>query len=286
MTAEIFDRGYRPYDGPRSGSTGAMKSVFVSSIQRALGLRRKFRFKIIPIIAIFIAYVPALIFLGLSILLPGEIASELTAEYVDYYDFLSIALMLFSAFVAPELLSTDRRTGLFGLYLASPLNRFSYLAAKVASLVVVLLLITMVPLLFLLIGYTLVGLGPDGFSETVKLIGRIVASGFVMSAFYALLGMAAASLTKRQGFAAAGIVMTLIGSLFLTGGLVEDGGMDDWLFLFAMPLLPREVVGVIFDEALDVTTVSKLTEVGAYLGVTALFAAVVIWAYQRLAVTR
>ena len=36
------------------------------------------------------------------------------------------------AFVAPEALCTDRRTGMLGLYLASPLTRDSYLVAKVA----------------------------------------------------------------------------------------------------------------------------------------------------------
>ena len=38
--AQILDRGYRKYDGPRTGVQGAVRAVVVHSIQRALGMRR------------------------------------------------------------------------------------------------------------------------------------------------------------------------------------------------------------------------------------------------------
>lgn len=285
--AEIFDRGYRPYDGPRNGIGTAMVSVFLSSIQRALGLRRKFRFKIVPVATIFIAYVPALVFMGLAVLLPEEFAEEIVADYAGYFGLLSIAVILFTAFVVPEVLSTDRSSGLFGMYMASPLTRLHYLGAKLASIVALLFLVTLFPVLFLLIGYLANDIGPDGLVKTLEVFAKIAISGLLMSVYFALLGMAAATLTNRKGFASAGIVMLLIGSSVLSGVLVEEGDAPDWVALFALPSLPFDVITRVFDEPRDqIEGVGTLASVGAWAGMCLLCAAVVGYGYKRLEVTK
>jgi ABC-2 type transport system permease protein len=286
-SAEIYDRGYRRYDGPRTGAAGASRSVWVSSVQRALGLRRKFRFKIVPILTILIAYVPAIAFMGIAILLPSEFAREVVADYAGYFSLISIAVILFTAFVAPELMSTDRRTGLLGLYMASPLNRGNYLVAKGSALMSVLMLVTMLPIVFLLVGYSFVDLGPEGFVETLKLLGRIAASGLLMSLFFTLIGMAASTLTNRQGFASAGIVMLLIGSGALAGGLVEGAGVRNEVQLASIAGLPFEVIARIFDAEFEQTPdVSTLEAVGAYAAVCVVSLAVIAWGYRRLEITK
>lgn len=285
--AEIFDRGYRSYDGPRHGVGTSMFAVFVASVQRALGLRRKFRFKIVPLATIFIAYVPALVFMGFAVLLPSEVADELVADYAGYFGLLSIAVILFTAFVVPEVLSTDRSSGLFGMYMASPLNRVHYLAAKLGSLVMLMFLVTLFPVLFLLIGYIVNDIGPDGFVATLEVFGKIAVSGLLMSLFFALLGMAAATLTPRKGFASAGIVMLLIGSGVLSGVLVESGDAPEWVGLFGLASLPFDVITRIFDEPVDqLEGVGTLASVGTYVGMCALFAAIVAAGYKRLEVTK
>ena len=40
----------------------------------------------------------------------------------------------------------------------------------------VLLLVTLFPVVFLLIGYLTVGLGPDGVVETAKIVGKIASA--------------------------------------------------------------------------------------------------------------
>jgi ABC-2 type transport system permease protein len=285
--AEIYDRGYRRYDGPRTGANGAARSVWVSSVQRALGLRRKFRFKIVPILTIIIAYLPALAFMGIAILLPSEFAGEVVADYAGYFGLISIAVILFTAFVAPELMSTDRSTGLLGLYMASPLNRFSYLLAKGAALMVVLLLVTMLPVVFLLVGYSFVGLGPDGFTETLKLLGQIAAGGFLMSAFFTLIGMAASTLTTRQGFASAGIVMLLVGSGAMAAALTEGAGVRNEAQLASIAGIPFEVITRVFDEPTEqIPDVSTIEAVGAYALVGAISLLIIAWGYRRLEVTK
>ncbi len=285
--AEIFDRGYRSYDGPRNGVGTGMFSVFVASVQRALGLRRKFRFKIVPVATIFIAYVPALVFMGLAVLLPAEIADELVADYASYFGLLSIAVILFTAFVVPEVLSTDRTSGLFGMYMASPLNRGHYLVAKFGSLVSLMFLVTLFPVLFLLVGYMVNDIGPDGLIDTIEVVGKIMLSGLIMSVFFALLGMAASTLTTRKGFASAGIVMLLIGSGVMSGVLVESGDAPAWVALFNLGGLPFDVITRVFDASIDqIEGVGTFASVGAWAGVCAVCVAIVVFGYRRLEVTK
>ena len=39
-SARIVDRGYRRYTGPRRGTSGAVRSLIVQTLQRILGIRR------------------------------------------------------------------------------------------------------------------------------------------------------------------------------------------------------------------------------------------------------
>ena len=56
--ARIYDVGYRSYDGPRRPPWWAVLTVALHAIQRVLGLRRSFRHKILPALAIVIAFLP------------------------------------------------------------------------------------------------------------------------------------------------------------------------------------------------------------------------------------
>lgn len=284
--AEIYDRGYRVYDGPRTGVSTAMKSVFSASVQRALGLRRKFRFKIVPILTIVIAFVPALIFVGIAIVLPGDIAEELV-DYSGYFGLTGIAVMLFTAFVAPELLITDRRTGMFGLYLSSPLGKLHYLLAKLRALITVVSMVTLLPALFLLIGYILIGSGPEGFVSTIKLIGQIILSGLIVALFYSLFGMAVATVSNRQGVASAVIIMFFLASAFLANTVVEAADAPEWMLAFSFIELPVDVAARIFNEPFnELVGVSTATSVIVLVGVMLVSAAVTWFGYQRIEVTK
>ena len=58
--ARIVDQGYRRYEGPRLGARGAQRALYVASVQRAVGLRRRFRHKVIPLLVTIMAYLPEL----------------------------------------------------------------------------------------------------------------------------------------------------------------------------------------------------------------------------------
>src|SRR5262249_58446105 len=102
--------------------------------QRVMGLRRPAGYKVLPVLSLAIAYVPAIVFIGLAALVKDASARRgLLPTYGQYYGFIVSALIVFASFVAPEALCPDRRTGMLGMYLAAPLTRTSYVASQIAA---------------------------------------------------------------------------------------------------------------------------------------------------------
>lgn len=290
--ARILDRGYRRYDGERRGVGGAVRSVMLQSIQRVLGLRRSVWAKLVPALTAFIAFVPAIVFVGLAVLIPEELLDEIgRTGYPEYYGNITIAIFLFTAFVGPEVLCPDRRTGMLGLYLASPLDRDTYLLAKVAAVGSVLMIVTVGPVLLQLAGFTALDQGPDGIVEFAILLVRIVASGVAVAALYACLSLAVSAVTTRHAVATAAIIIILLASTITANALVDEAGTDAHVMLLSLFELPFEVVYRIYGEQSpaeesNLTDLSTAAVVGAYLAWVAGLAAFVRFRYQRLDVTR
>ncbi len=249
-SAQIFDQGYRRYDGPRTGFRGSMRTMVTHSLRHALGLGRSARFKIIPAAVVIFAYLPAAAFIGMAALLPEDLAAEgLLPTYAGYYSYIVGAIYLFAGFVAPLLLCTDRRTGLLGVYLASPLNRPSYLLGKALATLILLLLVTLGPPLLMLIAFTLESTGPDGFVEWIEVFAKIVLSSLVMGAMFAVVAMAVSAATDRWVVATAAVILIMPGSAIVTDVLVNEADLNSALRLFNIPNLPRELIFRIHGEA-------------------------------------
>ena len=209
--ARILDRGYRRYDGPRLGAGRCGPQPGRHSALRALGLRRTFWAKVLPLLSAGIAYLPAIVFVGVAALLPDSLTEEASVlpTYPDYYGFITAAILVFVAFVAPEVLCPDRRNGMLGLYLASPLTRDTYLLAKVLAVVPVLAIVTLGPPLLLLVGLTLRRRRP----RRLRRLPRSSCCGWswaavAISALYTALSLAAASLTDRRAVASAAVILS------------------------------------------------------------------------------
>ena len=284
--ARILDQGYRPYDGPRLGVAAAVRSLAGHSALRALGLRRSFWAKLLPLASVGIAYVPALVFVGIAALVPEELldGTGVLPTYSGYYGFITAAIVLFVALVGPEVLCPDRRHGMLGLYLASPLTRDTYLLAKVLGVVPVLALVTLGPPLLLLVGLTFADAGPDGPGEFLVTLVRIAAGALVVSAPYTAVSLAAASLTDRRPVASAGVILVLLVSSVATAALVASGA-GERLLLLNLLAVPFELVQRIYGEAGDIglsTIELVLADLAWTLGAGFLLRS----RYQRLRVTR
>lgn len=286
--AHIFEQGYRRYEGERLGVSGSVRSLAIHSALRALGLRRTFWAKLLPIATVLIAYLPAAVFVGIASLIPDRITEQIDAipKYADYFGTISAAILLFVAVVGPEVLCSDRKNGMLGMYLASPLTRETYLLAKVIAVLPVLALVTVGPQLLLLIGRTLVDAGPSSFGDFLVLLVRAIAGGFVVSALYTAISLAAASLTDRRAVATAGVILFLLVSSAVTSALVENADVDRRIYLLNLFLLPFELVQRVYGEVGNEPTLRTASLVAAFVAWVAASAAVVVWRYRKLTVAR
>ena len=286
--AQIVERGFQRYDGPRSGVGGAIRSVTWQSIRAALGLGRLARYKIFPFVVVFISYVPAIVFVGVAVLIPGDILDpNEVADYPETYGTITLAITLFVAFVAPGVLISDRRNGMLAMYLSTPLNRRTYLAAKAIAVSVTLGLVTLGPPILLLVGYTAEGAGPDGPDGWLTVLFRIVLSGIAISAPLAAISMGASSLTDRLAFAAIGVVLLLITMPILAGALVEGAGWPENIWFIDPFSMSQELVFRIFGSGdgvfPELSTAGVLASCVAW---TAGGLTVVGWKYSRLVIAR
>ena len=291
MSAQVHDLGYREYDGERAGVRHAMTSLGVHAGQRVLGLKRSARHKILPAITLVIAFIPAIVFVGMAAFLPSDLLEdELLPTYAEYYGFILTSIFLFASFVAPEAICTDRRTGMLALYLASPLNRTTYVVSKMAAVAAVLLTITLLPEVFLLIAYAIEGAGPDGIDGFVETLARILLAGVVVALYFAALTSAISSFTPRRGIASAAIVIVLLVPSIVLGIMLESTDVADELDLLNLSALPFRAAQWLLDGEPDlergIEQVSGPLATLVTIGAAVLFGLVTWWRYQKLEVER
>lgn len=246
--AQIFDRGYRKYDGERTGLMGALRTLVRHSIGHALGLRRSARYKVVPVLIIVAAYLPATVFVGIAALLPDDLEEGFLPTYAGYYGFVIAAIYLLAGFVTPELLCPDRRTGMLGVYLASPLNRPTYLIGKGLAVLVLLMIVTVGPPLLMLIAFSLESSGPDGVVDWIRVFLRILAGSLVMGVLFTAIGLAISATTDRVVVATATVLALMPASAVATDLLVDFAELTPHLRLANLPNLPRELIFRIHGE--------------------------------------
>lgn len=310
-SARIMDRGYRRYAGERGGIGLSMRSVSKYTAQRVLGIHRKFRFKVMPVLTIVISYIPHMVYVGIVVLSnqvenrqrgletanqglpPGSsrvVVNQLIADYPGSYANIVAAIVLFAAFIAPDVLCTDRRTGMLGLYLASPLNRWTYLGAKGLAVGSILLTVTLGPPVLLLIGYSTQGYGPSSVADWLSTIVRVLATGVGLALFHTMVSGAISSITTRRAAASAAFTVLVMGTGVLVPLLIAAGAPVS-LGMLNLLTLPIEFAYRVFGQLSEVPNAGQapMSAFLVYVGFFGWIAAsgVVIWdRYRRIEVTK
>lgn len=208
---EVFDRGYTHYDGPREGRRRAVWSLFIYSMKRAMGIRKSWTAKVLPILLYVSSFVPLIIMIGVAALLPqANIAS-----YDDYFNGIYAIVGIFAATVIPELLVPDRREKTLPLYFARAITRFDYVFAKLAAAAVLTMTISVLPAIILWLGRQLVADSPArAMRDNIDDLGRVILLGTLIALTLGTISLVISSLTDRKGVAIAVIV---IGFLVISG---------------------------------------------------------------------
>lgn len=200
----IHDIGYRPYAGPRLGAGPVALSLFVTGLRNCYGLGRSGRSKVLPVLLLVLMVLPALILVAVMV------QARLNQQLLPYARYAMVTQAVASVFVAaqaPVLISRDLRFRTITLYLARPLRRSTYVLVRLASLTGAVFILLVAPLLVLLAGGLLAGLGAGG---QLRDFAEAAVAVLVLAAVLAGLSGLVSAVTTKRGIAVAAVIVVLL----------------------------------------------------------------------------
>ena len=309
---ELYDIGYRRYEGPREGRNRARLALWTNGVRTALGIGRGARAKILPILLFASISVPAAVFVMIASFAEGFGAGDFAGvpRHADYYDVVSILILLFSAIIAPELLCADRRSQVLQLYLVRPLTSTDYVAGRWLSFFTIVLALVYSGQIVLFAGFTLSAEEPlEYVRENWLDVPRFLAAGAAIAAFTTTIPLAVSGFTNRRAYAAGFVIGLFIISAAVVGAVttctdrevvVENGQVvvdrcetltgrwAKWIALGDFSSVPGVVSDMIFDEEPDssdqarqVAELNDAIPIAWYLVLTAGPAALLLWRYRK-----
>lgn len=246
-TGAVYDRGYRPYEGQRGGRGAATAALWRASVRRALGLRRSWRQKVAPFVLLGIVTVPAVVNVGIGYVSRNRVGRPI--EIITYRDYVGVssALLVFVALTAPDIVCPDRRQRVLPLLFARPLTGADYVVAKVGAIFAILFAFSFLPQVVLFVGQALVSDGVlDYVGDNLDVLWKVPTAVFLLAAFYAVVGVAVASMASRRIVAGASFIGMFLVSSVTAGVLVGDprqgGSAAAVVNVLALPIYLRDLV--------------------------------------------
>ncbi|TYB58114.1 ABC transporter permease [Nonomuraea sp. PA05] len=227
--SEIYDIGYRHYDGPRLGRGHSTRALAVHSLRGVFGLGRPARSKIVPFALAAIMVLPSIVGIALMAL-----AQQRGIPYSGFAVVMQAVVAIFLAAQAPTVVAPDLRYRVLPLYLSRPVTIAEYVGAKVAAMTVAVFALIAVPLTLTFLGELVVDMpGPPATGEYFGALLMALLLAVLLSAF----GLALASFTPRRGLGVASVITVYLlssasvpiiyGSLYSTGN--ESAAAWAWL---------------------------------------------------------
>lgn len=288
----IYDRGYRTYEGPRTGPGGAKKAVYRDGIRRVLGLGRKARTKIFPWALITIALIAAAVFIGIHWAI-GNIEESLregVPTYGGLFDFYSAISLLFIALAGPQLIVPDRTSGALSVYFSRPLTVDGYLGAKVGAFATVVGAIYIVPQIVLHTGLALIA--NEGFlpyiGDNLDILWKVPVTTLAFIGLHGAIVFILSSVIGRTGITAAAFLGLIVAGSGIAAAVSQAGFAGArWFALASLDQHPRIIRDFLFENTVEYPAEAAGFEVWAsVLVISALVVAAVVFVrsrYRRLA---
>jgi ABC-2 type transport system permease protein len=283
MASRLVDVRYTRYEGPRRGQVAGVLSLARWSALRALGLRRGWKAKVIPIVVIVLAFGPAFVSLGIRALVPGNVNFDFDRflPYTQYLGLVSTLIIVFSVVIAPELLCPDRRDRVLDLYYPTAISPRLYLLAKVIAAVVPTGIVTVLPLVVLYLGRVTFAVHPVGYVQAQGALPlRIAAAGTLVAAYFALLALAIASFTQRRPFAMGAVAGIIVASAAVAATLSAGLSLGPGYRVLALPVIPIQIAERLLGRE-GGRAVGTGSWVIAYLVVVAISSLVLLLRYRK-----
>jgi ABC-2 type transport system permease protein len=230
---EVYDRGYRHYAGERLGRKHAFNALVRYSILRAMGIKKRWTSKIVPMILYVVAFGTVLILIGIESFVPDTV----TMSYPAYFIFIFIILGLFVAVTAPEMLCGDRRERVLTLYFSRAITRLDYVLAKLCAMAALTFTISFFPVGLLWLFRQLLADAPlTAISNNADQLAKLLLAGGLIAFFLGAIGLVLSSFTGRVSIAVVMIIVgyviseTLINSL---GWALREYDWSDYVYFLS-----------------------------------------------------
>jgi len=217
----IHDIGYRRYDAVRLGRGAILRALTWHSFRSAFGIGRGAKAKIFPALLFAIMCLPAAIN---AVALANNPSGGPIISYDSYVPSLrTVAMLIFVALEAPNLVSTDLRNHTLPLYFARPIRRIDYPLAKLSAFVLACLAMVEIPLLLLYIGNATQAHGAHQVWVQTLRLGPGLLFGAAWAVLLASIGLLLASATGKRVFAICAIGIPLFLSYVVAEVLMHVG---------------------------------------------------------------
>ena len=205
---EVFDRGYQHYEGSRHGRAGSVWALARFSMARAMGIKKSWTAKVIPILVYIGAFMTAIIPIGIE-----SFTGQAVMPYDQFFNIIFLLIGVFVATIAPEMLCGDRRENVLSLYFSRPITRLDYVLAKLLATAMLTLTVTFVPAFVLWLGRSLLADAPlNALGNNLDDLLRIALAGLLIAFYLGAGGLMIASFTGRKAIA---VAVTIVGFLVL-----------------------------------------------------------------------
>ncbi len=217
----IHNIGYRRYDAPRLGRAQIVRALTWHSFRSAFGIGRGAKAKVFPVLMFLLLCLPAAVN---AVKMATSPAGGPIVTYDDYVPSLrTVAMLIFVAVAAPNLVSSDMRNHVLPLYFARPIHRIDYPVAKLAAFFLACLAMVEIPLVLLYIGNAAQVHSPHQVWLQTLQLGPGLLYGAAWAALLASVGLLLASTTGKRVFAICAVAIPLFFSWVVANALMHAG---------------------------------------------------------------